>query len=246
MTTDVSEPLDYAERWLRDGLQVLRPALMVHQVSVDMTPAMRRLAELRRNGVQATITHLLVHAVARALAANRDLHQVIAGNRRHRPARVDIGLAVTAEKFLGSPLVLEGADQKTIAEIVAEVARRVPEVQQADQQMFRTLTRWGWLFPFGFMRRSLLRLLFSSGTFRRKGAGAFQVSTVATDWAFSSVFASAGVLAGGQVWSRVIAVDGQPAVRPVMMLTLAGDHGVWHGQAAARFLAAVKAELDAD
>jgi pyruvate dehydrogenase E2 component (dihydrolipoamide acetyltransferase) len=196
--------------------------------------------------VQATTTHLLVQAVARALAANPDLHQLIAGNRRHRPDRVDIGLAITAEKFVGAPLVLEGADQKTVPEIAAEIARRVPEVQQADQQMLRTLRRWGWLLPFGFMRRALLRLLFTSPKFRRKGAGTFQVSTVPSDWALTSTFSSAGVLVGGQVRSRVVVIDGEPAVRPVMTLTLSGDHGIWHGQAAARFLAAVKAELDAD
>jgi pyruvate/2-oxoglutarate dehydrogenase complex dihydrolipoamide acyltransferase (E2) component len=49
---------------------------------------------------------------------------------------------------------------------------------------------------------------------------------------------------GGQVWSRVIAVDGEPAVRQTMILTLSGDHGVWDGRAAARFLSAVKAGLE--
>src|SRR5712671_4364417 len=97
MATPVDESLDYAERWLRDGLRVLRPALSVLQTTVDMTHAIRRLEDLRREGVQATSTHLLVHAAARALAANPNLHQVIAGNRRHRPARVDIGLSVTGE-----------------------------------------------------------------------------------------------------------------------------------------------------
>ena len=86
------ESLDYAERWLRDGLRVLRPALSVSRSSVDMTHATRRLEELRRTGVHVTATHLLVRAAARALAANRNLHQLVAGTRRHHPERVDIGL----------------------------------------------------------------------------------------------------------------------------------------------------------
>jgi pyruvate/2-oxoglutarate dehydrogenase complex dihydrolipoamide acyltransferase (E2) component len=243
-STDVDEPLDYAERWLRDGLEVLRPALMVHQISVDATGAMDRLSDLRRGGVHATLTHLIVHAAARALAANPELHQLIAGYRRYKPARVDIGLAVTAEKFLGSPLVIEGADQKTVPELVAEIARRVPEVQTADRQLFRMLNVWGRLIPFGFLRRAILRMLFSRPAFRRKGAGTFQVSTVPVDWAFGSSFTASGLLVGGRVWSRVIAMDGQPVVRPIMTLTLSGDHGVWHGQATARFLAAVKQQLE--
>jgi pyruvate/2-oxoglutarate dehydrogenase complex dihydrolipoamide acyltransferase (E2) component len=240
-----SESLDFAERWLRDGLHVLRPALSVHQIMVDMTQATQTLERLRREGVQATSTHLLVHAVAHALAINPQLHQLVVGSRRQRPARVDIGLSVTGETFVAPVLVIEGADQKTVPEIAAEITRRAPEVRKADHQMLEALRRWGWLVPFAFLRRAVLRLLFMSPAFRRKGAGTFQVSTVPADWALTSAFSTAGVLVGGQVWSRVIAVDGQPAVRQTMTLTLSGDHGVWDGKAAARFLAAVKVELEA-
>lgn len=242
----MAERLDFAERWLRDGLRVLHPALSVVQVSADMTQALRRLDALRRDGVQATPTHLLVRAAACALAANPTLHQMIAGNRRHRPDRVDIGLSVSGETFVTPVLVIEGADRKSIAEIAAETARRAPEAQETDRQMLRLLRRWGWLVPVALVRRAVLRLLFSSAKFRQKGAGTFQVSTVPGDWALTSTFATAGVLIGGQVTSRVVVVGGQPAVRPVMTLTLSGDHGVWDGRAAARFLAAVKADLERD
>ena len=60
--------------------------------------------------------------------------------------------------------------------------------------MLRTLRRWGRLVPFGFARRTVLRLLFRSASFRRKGAGTFQVSAVPVDWGFTSSFATAGVL----------------------------------------------------
>jgi len=240
-----NESLDYAERWLRDGLRVLRPAVSVLQSTADMTNALRRLEDLRRAGVQATSTHLLVHAAARALAANPSVHQIIAGNTRHRPEHVDIGLSVTGETFVAPVLIVESADTKTVAEIAAESARRAPEARDADKRMLDLLRRWGWLVPFGFARRAILRLLFSSPQFRRKGTGTFQVSTVPADWALTSTFSTAGVLMGGQVWSRVMVVDGQPAVRPTMILTLSGDHGVWDGRAAARFMAAVKSELEA-
>ena len=209
-----------------------------------MTSANRRLDELRRQGVTATSTHLLVSATARALAANPNLHQLIAGTRRHRPSRVDIGLSVTGETFVAPVLVIENADQKSIAEIASEVATRTPAIRAADQQMLLALRRWGWLVPFGVLRRAVLRLLFSSARFRTKGAGTFQLSTVPVDWALTSTFATAGVLVAGQTWSRVVAVDGQPAVRPIMTLTLSGDHGVWDGRAAARFLAAVRSDLE--
>jgi pyruvate dehydrogenase E2 component (dihydrolipoamide acetyltransferase) len=245
MTIQTDEPLDYAERWLRDGLRVLRPAVSVMQIGVDMSRALQRLDSLRRAGVNATATHLLVHAAAHALAANPNLHQMIAGTRRYRPARVDIGLSITGETFVTPVLVVEGADQKSVEEIAAEIARRVPEVQRADARMLGFLRRWGWIVPFGFLRRLVLRLLFTSTRFRSKGAGTFQVSTVAADWALTSTFASSGVLIAGHIWSRVVVADGQPAVRPMMTITLSGDHGVWDGRAAARLLSRVKTELEA-
>lgn len=246
MTVPPEGPLDYADRWLRDGLQVLRPALMVGQITVDMTAALRRLDALRRTGVQATATHLLVRATARTLAANPGLHQLVAGGRRYRPAQVDIGLSITGDSFVDPVLVLEAVDRKSVSEIAVETARRVPEVRDADAQMRQMLRRWGWVVPFGFLRRAILRLLFTSPTFRRKGAGTFQISTVPLDWGAGATFASAGLLVAGQVRSQVVVVEGRPDVRPAMSLTLCGDHGVWDGRAVARFLAAVRADLEAD
>ena len=240
------ESLDYAERWLRDGLSVVRPSFSVAQTTVDMTQATGRLEELRQQGVQATSAHLLVYAAARALSANRNLHQIVAGNTRHHPTHVDIGLSITGESFVAPVLVIERAEEKSVADIVHEVATRAPEVRRADQEMQRLLRNWGWLAPFGFIRRAILRILFRRSTFRRKGVGTFQVSTVPADWALSSVFSTAGVLIGGQTRMRVIAVDGQAEVRPTMMLTLCGDHGVWDGRASVRVLAAVKSELEGE
>jgi pyruvate/2-oxoglutarate dehydrogenase complex dihydrolipoamide acyltransferase (E2) component len=107
------------------------------------------------------------------------------------------------------------------------------------------LRRWGRLVPLGVVRRAILRVMFRSARYRQKIAGTFQVSIVPVDWALTSVFVATGVLVAGQVKSRVLAIDGQPAVRPTMSLALSGDHGVWDGRAAARFLAAVKSDLEA-
>lgn len=244
VSAPTDESLDFAERWFRDGLAVVRPSFSVVQATVDMTYATAWLEELRRDGVHATPTHLIVYAAARALASNSKLHQIIAGNRRHYPAHVDIGLSIAGESFVAPILVIERAEEKSVAEIVQEVAARAPEVRQADLAMQRMLRRWGRLIPFGFLRRALLRVLFTSATFKRKGAGTFQVSTVPADWALSSAFSAAGVLMAGQTRSRVVAVEGRPEVRPMLTLTLCGDHGVWDGRASVRILAAVKSELE--
>jgi len=237
------ESLDFAERWLVDSLRVIRPSFAAYQVTVDMTNGLATLEALRRAGTTASATHLLIRASAIALAQNPALHQSIVGSRRIRPDRVDIGLSVTGETFIAPVLVIEGADKKTIAELAEETARRVPEVRAADRQKLQALRRWGWM-PFGFLRRAVMRVVFASASFRQKNAGTFQVSTVPVEWAATSVFVASGVLVGGQVGSRVVALGGVPAVRPMMTITLSGDHNVWDGRAAARFLATVKSELE--
>lgn len=245
METPVDRPLDYAERWLRAGHQILRPAFAVSQATADMTRATQRLEELRRGGVHATFTHLLVHAAAGALAGNPHLHQLIAGNRRHFPGRVDIRLSAAGDTSVAPVLVLEGADKKTVVELAEETTRRAVETSDGDPPMLQMLSRCGWLVPFEFLRLALRRALSTNPLCCRKGPGTFQVSTVPVDWALSSTFSTPGVLVGGQVRSRVVVVDGKPAVRPTMILTLCADHGVWDGRGASRFLANVKAALEA-
>jgi len=46
----------------------------------------------------------------------------------------------------------------------------------------------------------------------------------------------AGILAVGAITDRVVAVNGQPAVRPMMTLTLSCDHRVIDGARGAAFL----------
>ena len=244
MTTSADEPLDHAERWLIDSLRVLRPSVATYQITVDMANGLQRLDALRKAGTTASATHLLVHAAAKAFAANPALHQVISSRTRHRPSSIDIGLSITGDTFVAPVLVFREADKKTVAQLAEETARRVPEVQREDRERLAGLRKWGWLMPFAFVRRMVMRRLFADARFQRERVGTFQVTTVPVDWAATSVFVSTGVLVGGQVRSRVVAVDGQPAVRPTMTVTLCGDHAVWDGRGAARYLAAVKSQLE--
>jgi pyruvate dehydrogenase E2 component (dihydrolipoamide acetyltransferase) len=52
------------------------------------------------------------------------------------------------------------------------------------------------------------------------------------------------ILGAGRAYDAVLAVDGQPAVRRVLPLSLSFDHRVVTGGEAARFLLAVKADLE--
>jgi 2-oxoisovalerate dehydrogenase E2 component (dihydrolipoyl transacylase) len=52
------------------------------------------------------------------------------------------------------------------------------------------------------------------------------------------------IVGAGRVAPRVVAHEGQPAVRRVLPLSLTFDHRVVTGGEAARFLMAIKSELE--
>jgi pyruvate dehydrogenase E2 component (dihydrolipoamide acetyltransferase) len=72
----------------------------------------------------------------------------------------------------------------------------------------------------------------AAGTFTITNLGMYDVD------AFTAIIAppQAAILAVGRIADRVVAVNGQPAVRPMMTLTLSGDHRVVDGAQAAVFL----------
>jgi pyruvate dehydrogenase E2 component (dihydrolipoamide acetyltransferase) len=72
----------------------------------------------------------------------------------------------------------------------------------------------------------------AGATFTISNLGMYQVD------AFTAIIVSpqAAILAVGRIADRVVAVDGKPAVRPMVTLTLSCDHRVFDGARAALFL----------
>jgi pyruvate dehydrogenase E2 component (dihydrolipoyllysine-residue acetyltransferase) len=72
----------------------------------------------------------------------------------------------------------------------------------------------------------------ADATFTISNLGMYKVD------AFSAIITppQAAILAVGSISDKVVAVDGKPAVRPMMSLTLSSDHRVADGVRAALFL----------
>jgi acyl carrier protein len=239
------EKLDYAERWMRNGLEVLDAPGFFIAAEADMTQSRLFLDELHRRGVQASYACLFIRATALALARNPDLHQLVSGSRRCRPAHVNIALSVAGDSFLAPILPLGAAEQKSTAEIAAEVAVGMPRVRAEQQRMFARIRGWGRLIPFAFLRRMLLRLLLKRLLFARPEGPTFQVTCLPdVELLAPFLFTTAGILGVGRVRERVVAEAGRPAVRLGVTLTVCADHRVWDGLRAARFLNEVKQVLE--
>jgi pyruvate dehydrogenase E2 component (dihydrolipoamide acetyltransferase) len=176
---------------------------------VDASTLIQHRDTVRPQVPDLTYTDLLVKAVALAL---REHPQVNArweqGGIVTIPA-VNIGVAVAADRGLVVP-VIHGADRLTLAEITG---RRTDLVARARD---------------GKLRPDDLR----DGTFTISNLGMYAVD------AFTAIInpPQAAILAVGRIADRVVAIDGAPAVRPTLALSLSCDHRVIDGARGAAFL----------
>jgi pyruvate dehydrogenase E2 component (dihydrolipoamide acetyltransferase) len=81
----------------------------------------------------------------------------------------------------------------------------------------------------------------ANGTFSITNLGMYNID------AFNAIIAppQAAILAVGRIGDRVVAINSQPAVRPMVTLTLSGDHRVVDGAQAAQFLNDLAAAIEA-
>jgi pyruvate dehydrogenase E2 component (dihydrolipoamide acetyltransferase) len=164
----------------------------------------------RSRGVKLTHTDLLVALTARVLKKHPKLNASWAGNAIQLNPQVNISVAMAVtDGVVGA--VVPDADRAALADIA---------LQRRD---LTERARNGRLRPADLL----------AGTFTVTNLGMFNVD------AFSAIIVppQAASLAVGRIADRVVPVNGQPGVRPMMTLTLSGDHRVIDGAQAAAFLA---------
>ncbi len=163
----------------------------------------------QKHGVRLSHTDLLVALVARVLTRHPRMNASWAdGGIRLNPA-IGIAIAAAVDDGVVAP-VIHNADKISLGEIA---------VQRRD---LSERARSGKLHPPDI----------TGATFTISNLGMYQVD------AFSAIInpPQAAILAVGSIRDRVVAVDGHPAVRPTMTLTLSCDHRVVDGARAAQFL----------
>jgi len=231
-----TEWADWADRWLADGLEVVETPGGAGFVRIDVSALQAWMEAQNRDGGAVSFVGVLTRAAGLAMRRYPNLHKITVGrNRRHYPQHVDIGVSQAGETFVSPLMLVEQAEKKTASEISKEITLRQPEVQRKDEKLLSIVRKVGWLIPLPACRRMILRALLSTVGFRR-GAGVLQLSYIPYFPMFLPMrFTATAILGVGAIHPEVIAVDGQPAVRPVIWVSLAMNHRVWDGLAAARF-----------
>jgi pyruvate dehydrogenase E2 component (dihydrolipoamide acetyltransferase) len=190
-------------------------------VTVDMGRALelrKRLVELQDDGaVKPTISDLLTKVSAAALMRHRAVNALYKGDAVELYPTANIGIAVAVPNGLVVP-VIQGCERKSIAEIAAARALVVERARG------------------GKLQQSDL----DGGTFTISNLGMYGIER------FIAVLnpPQAAILAVGSIEDKVVAVDGQPAVRPRMEITLTCDHRAVDGATGAEFLRDLKAFLE--
>ena len=165
-----------------------------------------------------TYTDLLVALVARILAKHPKMNASWTGDAIRLNPEVNISIAIAVKDGVVGA-VIPNAEAQSLGDIA---------------QRRRDLTdraRAGRLHPPDV----------SGATFTISNLGMFNID------AFSAIITppQAAVLAIGRIADRVVPVDGQPAIRPMMTITLSSDHRVVDGAQAAAYLNDLAGALEA-
>ena len=163
----------------------------------------------RAHGFKATLTDVLIALVARVLAKHPRMNASWAAEGIRHNGEINVAVAVAVEEGVVAP-VLHKANSRNVGELAVK-RRELTERAKAGRLQPADIT---------------------GGTFTISNLGMYNVD------AFTAIIVppQAGILAVGRVGDRVVAVDGRPAVRPMITLTLSTDHRVADGARAARFL----------
>jgi pyruvate dehydrogenase E2 component (dihydrolipoamide acetyltransferase) len=217
----------------------------VQVIEIDMTKAEQSIQLLRAKGQRVTFTHVIIRAAGMALASNPPINRMLAGNRCFSPTTVKIGISVATGCFVAPVLVISDPDKKAVMVISEEMEKRLAGLREESEVILRHLRRWGWVVPFSFARRWLLRLMARNFAIRQNMSGTIQITSLpGSDIVIPLIFGSTAVLGVGRICNRVVAVDGQPAVRPTLNLVCTADHRVWDGRAGETFLKEIKKILE--
>jgi pyruvate dehydrogenase E2 component (dihydrolipoamide acetyltransferase) len=184
---------------------------LVREVNVSRLVSWRQRLS-KQPGARITYTDLLVRLVAAALAQHPRANAAWKDGAITQNAEINIGLAVAVEDGLVVP-ILHRADTLSVAAIAT---RREDLVTRAQAGKLRPADIQG-------------------GGFTISNLGMFGVD------AFSAIVnpPQAAILAVGRIADRVVALNGQPAVQPTMVLTLSCDHRALDGARGAQFLDAL-------
>ncbi|MGK2934989.1 MAG: pyruvate dehydrogenase complex dihydrolipoamide acetyltransferase [Gemmatimonadaceae bacterium] len=174
-----------------------------------------RVAEMREAMIElgdqykVSFNDIVLKAAATALQQHPEVNAHWLGDKMRYFNRVHVGMAVAVEDGLITPVIFD-ADKKGLADISREARELAKRARD----------------------RKLKPDEYTGATFSVSNLGMFGIEH------FTAIInpPEAAILAVGGVEERVVAVDGAPAIRKRMTVTMSCDHRVIDGATGAKFL----------
>ena len=187
---------------------------------INMSEAVRLRTALKASNrvtEDVTYTHLLMKAVAIALARHPRLNASFGGDAREYQEHINIGLAVSLDDGLLVP-VLHDCDSLSLLEIAAQATALV-ERARSGKPRAEDLT---------------------GGTFTISNLGMLPIEH------FTAIInhPQAAILAVGAIKERPVVRDGQVTIASTMLVTLSCDHRILDGVTGGQFLQELKSLLE--
>jgi pyruvate dehydrogenase E2 component (dihydrolipoamide acetyltransferase) len=169
-------------------------------------------------GQKVSVNDLLVWCVAQALMKVPEVNVNLVGDDIHMFKQANVSVAIATDNGL-FPATVYGADGKSPAEIAADTSALAEKAKSGK----------------------LEKADISNGSFTVSNLGMFGVTT------FSAIVnpPMGAILAMGKGSQQVVVKDGVPAVATQISATLSCDHRVIDGAVGAKFLDALRLEIDA-
>ena len=182
-------------------------------LGIDMTELKRLREQLKGEEIKVSYTDILVKVVAVALTEFPLLNCSVEDNKIIYKHYVNMGVAVALDNGLVVPNVPD-ADKKSLTEISAEVKELAKLAREGGLPMDRL----------------------KGGTFTITNLGMYGIES------FTPIInqPEVAILGVNTMEDKVVVVDGEICVRPIMNLSLTADHRVVDGSVAAQFLQRVK------
>jgi pyruvate/2-oxoglutarate dehydrogenase complex dihydrolipoamide acyltransferase (E2) component len=226
-------------------------AVTKHRVSAmlefDVTESRRRLQELRRQGTNISFNGWLIKVIGNVLHKHPEAAAFLASKRRLVIFR-DINISVIIEKTIDDkavpiPLVIEYANNKSAAEITAEIEKaKARDISSTDIVLNRKSTfaeNLYYLLP-GFIRRTIWRIMLKNPRFVFRNMGNAVITSVGMMGRINGWFIQKSIhpisFGVGSILKKPHVTDNEIKIRDILNMTILVDHDVIDGAPMVRFL----------
>ncbi len=212
-------PLTAMRRVIAQRMSEVKPGVphFYLTVEIDMKASQQIREEAKALESKVSVNDIIVKAAAIALRRQPVMNRSFEGDRILQHHNVDVGIAVAIEDGLITPVVRD-ADQKSLSQISQETRELAERAR----------------------KRALKPAEYAGGSITVSNLGMFGIDS------FVAVInpPQAAILAVGTVAEKAVVRDGQLVARPMMSVTLSGDHRVIDGALGAQYLKELKGLLE--